>query len=68
MNLFHFIFILLKNTESQGEPRLIGNDDMSHLKGKNVLVVEDIVDTGKTMVKLLSILEKFEPKAIRVCT
>jgi len=57
-----------KNTVSVGEPELIGNADMSHLKGMNVLVIEDIVDTGKTMVKLLDVLKKFEPKDVRVCS
>jgi hypoxanthine phosphoribosyltransferase len=31
------------------------------------LIVEDIIDTGKTMVKLLKTLEKFEPKNVKVC-
>ncbi len=53
---------------SVGEPELIGNTDMSHLKGMNVLVVEDIVDTGKTIKKLLEILKNFEPRNVRVCS
>lgn len=32
-----------------------------------MLIVEDIVDTGKTMVKLLETVNKFEPKQIKVC-
>ncbi len=49
-------FVRLKsyeNTESSGEIKIIGFDNLSDLKGKNVLIVEDIVDTGKTMQKLL---------------
>lgn len=32
-----------------------------------MLIVEDIVDTGKTMVKLLETVNKFGPKQIKVC-
>jgi len=41
---------------------------MSNIKGKNVLIVEDIIDTGKTMVKLLKTMEKYSPKTVRVCS
>jgi hypoxanthine phosphoribosyltransferase len=41
---------------------------MSNIRGKNVLIVEDIIDTGRTIVKLLKTLEKFEPKNVRVCS
>jgi hypoxanthine phosphoribosyltransferase len=63
-------FIRLKsyhNTESVGEVQIIGGDDMTRLEGKNVLIVEDIIDTGKTMIKLLNVLQKYAPKSIRVC-
>lgn len=33
---------------------------------QHVLVVEDIIDTGKTMKKLLQILEKHNPKSVSV--
>jgi len=35
--------------KSSGEIQVIGMDDLSILKGKNVLIVEDIIDTGRTM-------------------
>jgi hypoxanthine-guanine phosphoribosyltransferase len=35
---------------------------------KQVLVVEDIIDTGRTMVKLLSLLKEFEPKSVKVAS
>jgi hypoxanthine phosphoribosyltransferase len=31
-----------------------------------VLIVEDIIDTGRTMVKLLNKLNEFSPKSVRV--
>ena len=47
--------------------QIIGGDDLSGVEGKNVLIVEDIVDTGRTMTKLLSVLHKYKPKSIKVC-
>ena len=38
------------------------------IKGKNVLIVEDIVDTGRTLKKLKEILMMREPKSIKICT
>ena len=38
------------------------------IKGKNVLVVEDIVDSGNTMFVVCDILEGREPKSLRLCT
>ena len=64
-------FIRLKsyeNTQSgDGEIKVLGIDSLDSLKGKNVLVVEDIVDTGRTIRRLLGLLkEKADPKSIRV--
>ncbi|KAK8734666.1 hypothetical protein OTU49_005923 [Cherax quadricarinatus] len=41
---------------------------MVSLSGRNVLVVEDIIDTGKTMEKLLAILKNHQPKSVRVAS
>ncbi len=38
------------------------------LRGKAVLIVEDIVDTGLTMTRLVRHLHEFEPNSVRVCT
>jgi hypoxanthine phosphoribosyltransferase len=45
---------------------VIGADNLEELKGKNVLVVEDIIDSGRTMQTLLEKLDKHEPKKTRV--
>jgi len=61
-------FLRLKsyhNDASSGEVQIIGSDDLSYLGGQNVLIVEDIVDTGRTMLKLLTTLEKYKPKTVR---
>ena len=36
------------------------------MEGKNLLIVEDIVDTGRTMKKLLSTIAKYNPKSVKV--
>ena len=38
------------------------------IEGKNIILVEDIVDTGITMAALLPMLEKEKPASIKVCT
>lgn len=64
-------FIRLKsyeNDSSSGEIKVLGGDNLSRLRGQNVLVVEDIIDTGRTMEKLLAILAQYEPKSVRVAS
>ena len=38
------------------------------IRGKNIIVVEDIIDTGHTLKKVLEILKTREPKSIKICT
>ncbi len=38
------------------------------VKNKDVLVVEDIVDTGLTLSYIIDYLKSFKPKTIKVCT
>jgi hypoxanthine phosphoribosyltransferase len=62
-------FIRLKsyeNIESSGEVKIIGLDNLDSLKGKKVLIVEDIIDTGKTMQKLLNTINKYNPASVKV--
>lgn len=64
-------FIRLKSyvdDKSTGDIEVIGGDSLENLKGRNVLVVEDIVDTGRTMQKLLSILNGVKPKSTKVAS
>jgi hypoxanthine phosphoribosyltransferase len=53
--------------DSTGEVRLTKDVDQS-LSGKNVLLVEDILDTGLTLTFLKSILQARRPRALRVAT
>lgn len=54
-------------TESSGEVRLVKDLDSS-LKGKHVLLVEDIVDTGLTMKYLLGYLQGRGPLSVKVAS
>ena len=53
-----------KGTTSSGEVRLLKDLDTT-LDGKNVVIVEDIVDTGLTLTYLQDILRARSPKALR---
>lgn len=54
-------------TNSTGTVKqLIGLDE--NIKGRTVVIIEDIVDTGLTMEKVLEQLEEMEPEAIKICT
>lgn len=54
-------------TQSSGEVRLIKDLDES-IEDKNVIVVEDIVDTGRTLSYLLEILKKRNPRSLKLCS
>ena len=53
-------------TRSSGEVRLL-KDIGANIAGKNVLVVEDIVDNGLTLQYLQSLLSGREPASLRSC-
>ena len=54
-------------TESTGRIKIMKDLD-DPIKDKNVLVVEDIVDSGHTLSHLLSFLKVREPKSLKLCT
>lgn len=56
-----------KDTKSSGVVKIIKDLDES-IKDKDVIVVEDIVDSGNTLSYLLEILEARQPKSLRLCT
>src|SRR6266487_773495 len=53
-----------KGTTSSGEVRLLKDLDTT-LDGKNVVIVEDIVDTGLTLTYLQDILRARNPRTLR---
>ena len=38
------------------------------LTGRNVILIEDIVDTGKTLSEFLPTIQKQQPNSIKICT
>ncbi|MCR4604806.1 MAG: hypoxanthine phosphoribosyltransferase [Eubacterium sp.] len=46
----------------------LNHDLTQNIAGKNVLLVEDIIDTGKTLQYVENMLLKREPKTFNVCT
>ena len=54
-------------TTSSGIVKIVKDLDES-IEGKNVIVVEDIIDTGRTLSHLLGILSKRKPASIALCT
>ncbi len=51
---------------SSGNVR-VNLDLMTNIEGRNVLLVEDIVDSGRTLAHVLMMLRTRDPKSVRVC-
>ena len=54
------------STESSREVRIL-KDLRGEIEGRDILVVEDIVDTGRTLSHVLDILATRHPKRVEVC-
>jgi hypoxanthine phosphoribosyltransferase len=53
-------------TESSGNVRLV-YDPETKLEGKHILLVEDIVDTGRTLNRLMDLLRARNPRSLEIC-
>ena len=53
-------------TVSSGTVRLL-YDPETRLEGKHILLVEDIIDTGKTLRRLMTLLGSRRPRSLAVC-
>jgi len=51
---------------SSGTIRLL-YDPETELEGKHILLVEDIIDTGKTLQRLMTLLEARRPRSLAIC-
>lgn len=54
-------------TESSGQIKIVKDLDDS-IEGKDVLVVEDIIDSGRTLSKLMELLDSRKPASLALCT
>ena len=54
-------------TTSSGQVKIV-KDLSEQIEGKDVIVVEDLLDSGNTLSSLLKLLEARHPASIRLCT
>lgn len=54
-------------TQSSGQVQIIKDLDQSCF-GKDILIVEDIMDTGMTLKYLWDVLKAREPRSMKICT
>ncbi len=54
-------------TSSSGNIRITKEIELD-IRGRHVLVVEDIIDSGLTIAYLLDYLKQYEPESIKVCS
>lgn len=55
------------DTKSSGVVKIVKELDES-IEGKNVIVIEDIIDSGRTLSRLLQLLSERNPESIKLCT
>ena len=54
-------------TESTGVIKII-QDLRTDIKGRDIIIIEDILDSGKTLYRLKNMLETRDPSSIKICT
>ena len=54
-------------TESSGEVKIIKDLDVS-VKDRHILIVEDIIDTGRTLERLVELLKHRNAASVKICT
>ena len=54
------------STESSGTVKIIKDLDVD-IEGKNVWIVEDIIDSGLTLSNLVAALQTRNPKSLKLC-
>lgn len=54
-------------TESSGIVKIVKDLD-EPLEGKDVIIVEDIIDSGRTLAYLIEVLKQRNPKSIELCS
>lgn len=57
-----------EGTESTGEIKKYLDIDKKKVENKNILIIEDIVDTGRSMYYLIKHLKEKNPKDIKICS
>lgn len=55
------------STESSGSIKILKDLD-DPIEGENILIVEDIIDSGRTLHYLIDYLKSKKPKSVKLCT
>lgn len=55
-------------TSSSGVVKIIKDLDTNVIEGADLLIVEDILDSGKTLSYLTDLLRQRKPSSIKICT
>ena len=55
-----------RNGTASGEMQIINDLDVD-VSGKDVLIVEDVVDSGKTLSFFVDLLKNKNPKSVKIC-
>lgn len=55
------------STESSGVVRIV-KDMEENIEGRHLIIVEDIIDTGRTLKHVIDMLQTRDPKSIKVVT
>ena len=55
------------DTKSSGIVKIVKDLD-EKLEGKDVIIVEDIIDSGRTLYYLMEVLQKRKPVSMKLCT
>lgn len=62
-------FIKLSSYKGMASTGIINVEyDLADIKDRNIIVIEDIIDTGTTLNFLIDYLKKSEPESIKICT
>ena len=56
-----------KSTQSSGRVKVVKGLKDASVKGRDILIIEDILDTGLSLSRLLSYLKKKKPASVKIC-
>ena len=55
-------------TKSTGTVTMTLDVDMEHIAGKDVIIIEDVIETGLTIAKLVEHIQSKNPASLKVCS
>ena len=68
INKIHFMKVSSYQGMKSTQSLKIDLDLKSNIEGKDILIIEDIIDTGYTMNTLCGILKSRNPKSLQICS